>query len=230
MTNKKPRQERQFRIRGINFLNNNSFNNKNMTKVDINLIQNKPLKEDSPLEGNQESKVLTAKDCPQFESCSAPLCPLDLIDNAAWSPDEEICAGHNYSTLPWVRRQRKIARKVRNKDYFFTIDMLNQNCTLTVATEGIDPDANLAATKTLVKTWLKKHPEKKAKTKEDIELLRNRMVGIRKGLNTKKNDQSAGAIGKRDANPLGLSEASLSWQYQSATCGVKVLSCTANSQ
>jgi hypothetical protein len=140
---------------------------------------------------NQQNEVLTAKDCPRWDSCSANICPLDLIDNAAWYPDEEICTSRTYSTLPWIKRQRKIARKVRNKDYFFTLDMLNQDCIITTATEGLDPDADFADTETLVKRWCKKHPEKKAKTKEEIELLKSRMAGIREGLTTKKNDQSA---------------------------------------
>lgn len=157
---------------------------------------------------NQQNKVLTAKDCPRWNPCSANICPLDLIVNAGWYPDEEICTSRNYSALPWIKRQRKIARKVRNKDFFFTYEMLNHNCIVTVATEGIDPDADFADTETLVKRWLKKHPEKKAKTKEELELLKNRLSGFRQGLTTEKNDQSAEEIGKNDANPLGVLQAS----------------------
>jgi hypothetical protein len=165
---------------------------------------------------NQQNKVLTAKDCPQFESCSSPICPM-FGSSGIWYPDEGICTSRNYSALPWIKRQRKIARKVRNKDFFFTYEMLNHNCIVTVATEGLDPDADFVDTETLVKRWLKKHSEKKPKTKEELELLRNRMSGIRQGLTTKKNDQSAEEIGTSDTNPSGVLEPNSSGQYESAT-------------
>lgn len=177
-----------------------------MSKVQEILIESKSADILSG-EVNQENKVLTAKDCPRWDSCSANICPLDLIDNAAWYPKEEICTSRIYSTLPWIKRQRKVARKVRNKDFFFTYEMLNHNCIVTVATEGIDPDADFADTETLVKRWLKKHSEKKAKTKEELELLKSRLSGFRQGLTPLKKDQSAGENIKRDANPLGLSQA-----------------------
>ena len=174
-----------------------------MVKLDIILIESKSA---DILSGeNQQNKVLTAKDCLQFESCSAPICPM-FGSSGIWFPDEEICTSRNYSALPWIKRQRKISRKVRNKDFLFTYEMLNHNCIVTVATEGLDPDADFADTETLVKRWLKKHSEKKAKTKDELELLRNRMAGIRKGLTTKKNDQSAEEIRKKDANPLRVLE------------------------
>lgn len=156
---------------------------------------------------NQQNKAITAKDCPKFESCSAPICPM-FGGSGIWYPDEEICTSRNQSALPWIKRQRKVARKVRNKDFFFTYEMLNHNCIVTVATEGIDPDADFADTETLVKRWLKKHSEKKAKTKEELDLLRIQLAGFRKGLTTEKKDQSAGENKKRDANPLELSQAS----------------------
>jgi len=186
-----------------------------MAKVEIISIESKS---SDILSGevNQENKVLTAKDCPQFDGCSAPICPL-FGNGGIWYPDEEICTSRSYSALSWIKQQRKIARKVRNKDFFFTYEMLNHNCIITVATEGIDPDNDIADTDTLVKRWLKKHSEKKPKTKEELELLRSRMTKIREGLTTKKNDQSVKEIGTNNANPLRVLEPNLSGQYESAT-------------
>lgn len=178
-----------------------------MSKLDNLSKLTKCLKENLPLEGNQTT-TLRAKDCPRWDSCSANICPLDLIDNAGWFPDEEICTSRNYSALPWIKRQRKIARKVRNKDFFFTHKMLNHNCIVTVATEGIDPDADFADTETLVKRWIKKHSEKKAKSQDQIERSKNSLAKYRQGLTPLKNDQSVEEIRKKDANPLGLSQAS----------------------
>jgi hypothetical protein len=193
-----------------------------MPKLQEISIESKSLQENSSLEGNQTT-ALKAKDCPRWDSCSANICPLDLIDNAAWFPDEEICAVRNFSTLPWVKRQRKIARKVRNKDYFFTMDMLNQDCIITAATEGLDPDADFANTETLIKRWLEKHPEKKAKTKDQLDLLRIQLSGFRKGLTTEKNDQSAEESRIKDANPLRVLEPILPQQYESVTKEVNAI-------
>jgi hypothetical protein len=77
-------------------------------------------------------------------------------------------------------------------------------------------NVSIADTDTLVKKWLLKHPEKKAKTNEEIEVLRNRMAGIRRGLTTEKKDQSAEEIGTKDTNPSRVLEPNSPGQYESA--------------
>lgn len=192
-----------------------------MVKLTENYNQNKSVEENLPPVDNQETNETptSSRTCSRFDNCSAPLCPADQgsLNGSQWYCDEEICTAHAFSGLPWLKQQRKIARKVRNKDFYFNYEMLNRNCVITVATEGLDPDKDIVDTDSLVKRWLNKHPEKKAKTKEEIDLLRNRMAGIRKGLTTKKNDQSAEEIKKKDANPLGVLETSLPQQYESVT-------------
>jgi len=58
-------------------------------------------------------------DC-KFESCSAPICPLDeqSLKKGIWYPGEEIC--HKRLGLQWIKIQRRIAKKVKNKDRYFT--------------------------------------------------------------------------------------------------------------
>jgi hypothetical protein len=69
------------------------------------------------------------QDCPYFETCSAPLCPLDnkTLHKAIWYPDEEICNSQKYCNTYWIKRQRKIARKMKNFNNYFTIGMLKSN-------------------------------------------------------------------------------------------------------
>lgn len=128
--------------------------------------------------------------CKNFDSCSCQICP-HYGYSGEWIPDEEPCKSREFSHELWVIQMKKIAKKVRNRDFFFTYEMLNNDCIITAATEGIDPDSDPSQRDTLVNRWLKKHPEKKAKTKEELEILRNRLSDFRKVSSPIMNDQSA---------------------------------------
>lgn len=186
-----------------------------MSKLDNLSKLTKCLKENLPLEGNQNT-VLTAKTCKRFDGCSAPICPLYEF-GGIWYPDEEVCKLAEFNCELWLKQQKKIAKKARNKDFYFVYEMLNHNYVVTVATEGIDPDKECSDNEGMVNKWLKKHPGKKAKTKDQLDLLRIQLAGFRKAKTTEKKDQSAEEISKKDANPLGVLEPSLPQQYQSAT-------------
>jgi hypothetical protein len=87
------------------------------------------------------------------------MCPLDKesLEHGVWYPSEEICNIQGFSTkYPWILRQRKIARKVRNKDTYFTHVMLNRSFRITAALEGLDPDKE--NTTEQLSRWYKKHP------------------------------------------------------------------------
>lgn len=136
---------------------------------------------------------MEAKECSVWENCSANICPADEInmDCACWYPNEEYCTAHKFSKLLWVKNQRKIARKARNKDLYFTKEMLDRNFIITAATEGLDPDKTDYQDDRAVKNWLRKHPEKKEKTETEKEILRNRLLKYRKGIIPITKDQSA---------------------------------------
>ena len=102
---------------------------------------------------------MEAKECKRFDSCSAPICP--LYGGDIWYPDEEICKLQAYCHEPWIHNQKKIARKVRNKDFYFTLEMLCCNCIITTSTEGLDPDKTDYQDERAVKNWLRIHPEKR---------------------------------------------------------------------
>ncbi len=55
---------------------------------------------------------MTQDDCRLYETCSAPLCPLDRasLQNGIWYPDEEICRSRTFGNLTWIRQQGKIAK------------------------------------------------------------------------------------------------------------------------
>ncbi|GAG01481.1 unnamed protein product, partial [marine sediment metagenome] len=95
--------------------------------------------------------------CRNFDSCSASLCPLDLehLKIGIWYPDEEIC---RKKTVPdWIRRQRKIAKKTRDPNSYFTYPMLNHDCIIGKGMVGLEPNSDLPEEPQL-KNWYKKHP------------------------------------------------------------------------
>lgn len=57
--------------------------------------------------------------CP--EGCSAPIYPEDesSLKNAIWYPDEPICPKRGLN-LSWLKIQKRIARKAKDKDRYFT--------------------------------------------------------------------------------------------------------------
>jgi len=99
-------------------------------------------------------------ECPQFESCSAPLCPLEKSGtHDIWYPDEEICHTKAVKTPLWVKNQRKIARRTGDKDKYFTYTMLTQHCIIKNGITGIDPDHTEEQCRIDEKRWLQRHPE-----------------------------------------------------------------------
>lgn len=56
-----------------------------------------------------------AEQCPKYENCEAPLCPLDLEKKQPWYIDEDVCKLPEHKELPWVVLQRKLKSK-RSKD------------------------------------------------------------------------------------------------------------------
>jgi len=108
--------------------------------------------------------------CRHFDSCSAPLCPLDVkhLKVGIWYPDEDIC---RLKTSPnWKKIQKKIAKKTKDKNTYYTYEMLNRNCRVGRGMVGLNPDK---PEKSQLEDWLKKHPSKKAISEKQKKLLIN---------------------------------------------------------
>jgi len=103
-------------------------------------------------------------DCPNFEGCSAPLCSLDedSLHCGIWYPDEEICRVRKFQSLPWIRKQRRIAKlRLSVDDGFFTVKMLTAIWTITKNLKGADPDDFDSEEK-----WLKQRLEKRVRVSQ----------------------------------------------------------------
>jgi hypothetical protein len=100
-------------------------------------------------------------DCPKFEHCSVPLCPWDQdsLEYGLAYPDEPICSLQKANQVDWVRRQRKVARKVKDRERYFTHRMLCRNCRIGVGTKGLDPNRDYDKRAKDEEAWLKEHPE-----------------------------------------------------------------------
>ena len=110
--------------------------------------------------------------CLNFDTCSAPLCPLDKdsLENGIWYPDEEICRKRNAPA--WVKAQRKIVKKTKDNDKYFTYEMLNRNCKIVSGIVGLDPDKS---EEPQLRNWLAHHKPKRQFSEEEKQEIRERL-------------------------------------------------------
>ena len=95
-------------------------------------------------------------DCPKFDDCSAPLCPLqqNTVDGGIWYPDEEICKRRNFQNLDWIRKQKAIIKAKAPNDRYFTVEMLKAIKQVRKGIEGIDPDQPLEQGQEAERKWI----------------------------------------------------------------------------
>jgi hypothetical protein len=94
--------------------------------------------------------------CPKFEDCSAPLCPLDesSLKNGVWYPGEEICKARRLQNPDWIRRQKAIVKARAASDKYFTVAMLQAIKQVRRGVEGINPDQPLEKAKEAERKWI----------------------------------------------------------------------------
>jgi len=117
---------------------------------------------------NKQVKQQTAAQerlCNLFEPCEspeAPLCPLQAttIRTGIWYPDEPICTAKQFQDLSWIKKQKQIvALKLKARNGFFTVRMLDTIHTVTGYLKGADPDEPDAES-----NWLRERSGKQRKT------------------------------------------------------------------
>lgn len=120
------------------------------------------------------------KPCPRAQNCSAPLCPLDIesLENGMWFSTEEICKFQEVNKIQFVKTQRKIAKRTKNKNPdnvgFFTYKMLNRNIRVYSSIKGLNPDSQEETQFQRIERWSKKHPPIRKYSKEEKEKFRAR--------------------------------------------------------
>lgn len=123
-------------------------------------------------------------ECRYFDTCSAPLCPLDpeTLSIGAWFADEEICVLNK--DLEWIRTQRKIQRKqVPFSAGAFTVSMLETGPKATAALRGVEDHTDSRA----VSRWIEARkavpkrqysPEERAAIGERLRAARASRMGL----------------------------------------------------
>jgi len=110
---------------------------------------------------SDSGQVLTGNHptCTLFESCLAPLCPLDPASlKGIWYPDEEICRSRSQAGRPWIRSQRRIGKVAGHNAGYFTIEMLSRLVVIRKGITGLDPDLSEEAQ---LRAWFLKRPERR---------------------------------------------------------------------
>lgn len=109
------------------------------------------------------------KNCKYYESCSSPFCPLNKkTNNNIWYPNEQICNLKKFTKLPYIQLQKKIIKKTRDINKYYTIEMLNSNCIVGKGIIGLDPDYDKTSQ---LQKWLIKHPTKRNKAPQQYPYL-----------------------------------------------------------
>lgn len=130
--------------------------------------------------------------CKKFEECEAPICPLDenSIENSFWLINESICS--RADAPPWVRLQRRIAKKLRDKNPlevgYFKARMLEMKPKVTSGMKGINYSKakSQEEIKALEAAWIASKEARPQKPKKILtpeqkeELLKNLAKGRRK--------------------------------------------------
>jgi hypothetical protein len=160
---------------------------------------------------------MTKADCPRFDACSAPLCPLDAesMEHCAWFPDEEICK--RIPSPAWVKRQKRVARAT-GKDFArgcFTVAMLAHPCKTNPGVHGLDPETEI--TEIRVKKWI---AERGKVSKKGRATPREMPLGMRRSRATLG---SAPADGKSPAGPAHGSETDASAADASTSVDTRVM-------
>ena len=109
---------------------------------------------------------MSCKDTTMFNDCSAPICPEhEFKKDNIWHADEEICRNCAYFKEQYIISQKKIAKKSRESDTFYTFDMLNHKFRITKAIKGLAHRDNVSCQEKIdsdfmeqKEKWFKKHP------------------------------------------------------------------------
>jgi hypothetical protein len=91
---------------------------------------------------------MSTKLCNLFEPCEspeAPLCPLQIesIAHGIWYGNEPICHSKKFQEIPWLKKQKKIAKLRLTEDAgYFTIRMLDNLHTKAITSKLKGADSN----------------------------------------------------------------------------------------
>jgi hypothetical protein len=129
---------------------------------------------------------MTPEQCPYFESCGAPICPLDPNkESAVWYPFEKICRNKEFKNLTFIINQKKIAKinKKHEVQGFFTYNMLNRTLKVRIGFSGLNVNKDIDKIAKNERLWIQRHKgisdEIKAMMSENMKKVRNKAGGVK---------------------------------------------------
>ena len=78
--------------------------------------------------------------CRHFYYCEAQFCPMAMVENTLWYPDEAVCDLPEYSNNTIVKNQKSIKKKHPDPDLYFSYRMLNRKFVIGKGIKGVGPD------------------------------------------------------------------------------------------
>ncbi|MEM3859394.1 MAG: hypothetical protein QW478_08300 [Candidatus Micrarchaeaceae archaeon] len=112
-------------------------------------------------------------DCPLYNRCECPLCPLEEDSVSVWYSEDEICKNPQFQVI--TNSMKKLKRK--GAQGYFTLEMLNRDLIVRRGIKGLNPSLPDSIRdpsreyKRREERWLRKHPEI---SKQKIESMRER--------------------------------------------------------
>ena len=103
---------------------------------------------------------MKAIECPYFDSCDAPICPLDENkEKTLWYSDEAKCKNRDFSDHEFIKTQKKVSKL--NKKYavygFFTLKMLDRSLIVKRGLEGLYEEFNSNRLSKYEQNWILTH-------------------------------------------------------------------------
>jgi len=132
--------------------------------------------------------ITTPEQCPRYNICDANLCPYDPgLKDRIWYPNESVCAKQNMTEeFPWIKKQRKIARRCKEPDKYFVLEMLTNLTQVRKSISGLNPDVSYEKQ---IGYWLRYH-KKREYTEEEKQAFKEKMIEGRKLKNIDLRDQA----------------------------------------
>lgn len=134
---------------------------------------------------------MTDNKCRNFDTCNAPLCPMDERSlKWLWYTTEDLCILRMAKPPRWIKAQRKL-RRIKAQGYY-TLAMLSHDCIIKRGTEGLNPDLE-AEESIQLERWFRDHPAKRELSEEERRAMGEKFSAYREQLK-KENEAVAGEI------------------------------------
>lgn len=102
---------------------------------------------------NQQTSMISVDQCPGYQGCKAPLCPMDSsFLKATWFNSEPICQAIAYRRERWRIAQRRIDRAAKDHETCYTVAMLSAVRQVRSGIVGLSPEDIIDTER--VRTWI----------------------------------------------------------------------------